>query len=140
MSLCLQEVISAKTIVAFYNRSSKATRKLKSCNYCYACFIYTTTIKTFNFWMVWWKNLLKSCSFYRKLLESLHRKTPCKYGPIFALYLYRIESSRVNTLQKRVRIYTAFFLCYYQTKSGKRVSYSKVIPLLNAIFLSSARM
>ena len=38
-------------------------------------------------------------------------KTPCKYGPVFALHLYRIESNRVNTVQKRVRIYTAFFLC-----------------------------
>ena len=37
-------------------------------------------------------------------------KMPCKYGPIFALYLYRIESNRVNTVQKRVRIYMAFFL------------------------------
>ena len=37
-------------------------------------------------------------------------KTPCKYGPVFALYLYRIESNRVNTVQKRVHIYTAFFL------------------------------
>ena len=36
---------------------------------------------------------------------------PYKYGPVFALYLYRIESNRVNTVQKRVRIYIAFFLC-----------------------------
>ena len=36
---------------------------------------------------------------------------PCKYGPVFALYLYRIESNRVNTVQKQVRIYMAFFLC-----------------------------
>ena len=36
-------------------------------------------------------------------------KTPCKYGPIFVLYLYRIESNRVNTVQKWVCIYTAFF-------------------------------
>ena len=38
-------------------------------------------------------------------------KTPCKYGPVFALYLYCIESNHVNTVQKRVRIYIAFFLC-----------------------------
>ena len=37
-------------------------------------------------------------------------KMPCKYGPVFALYLYRIQSNRVNTVQKRVRIYMAFFL------------------------------
>ena len=37
-------------------------------------------------------------------------KTPCKYRPVFALYLYRIESNHVNTVQKWVRIYTAFFL------------------------------
>ena len=42
--------------------------------------------------------------------ELFTGKTPCKYGPIFALYLYRIESNRVNTVQKQVRIYTAFFL------------------------------
>ena len=42
---------------------------------------------------------------------SLTGRTPCKYGPVFTLYLYRIESNRVNTVQKRVRIYTAFFLC-----------------------------
>ena len=38
-------------------------------------------------------------------------KMPCKYEPVFALYLYCIESNRVNTVQKRVRIYRAFFLC-----------------------------
>ena len=45
-------------------------------------------------------------------IRSYTGKTPCKYGPVFALYLYRIESNRVNTVQKRVRIYTAFFLWY----------------------------
>ena len=37
-------------------------------------------------------------------------KMPCKYGPVFALYLYRIESNHVNMVQKRVCIYMAF-LC-----------------------------
>ena len=37
-------------------------------------------------------------------------KMPCKYGPILALYLYRMESNHVNTVQKRVRIYMAFLL------------------------------
>ena len=39
---------------------------------------------------------------------------PCKYGPVFALYLYRIESNHVNTVQKWVRIYMAFFLCWFE--------------------------
>ena len=38
-------------------------------------------------------------------------KTPCKYGPVFALCLYCIESNYVNTVQKQVCIYMAFFLC-----------------------------
>ena len=44
------------------------------------------------------------------MLLLVTEKAPCKYGPVFALYLYRIESNRVKTVQKRVRIYTAFFL------------------------------
>ena len=44
-------------------------------------------------------------------MAAVTGKTPCKYGPVFALCLYRIESNRVNTVQKRVRIYMAFFLC-----------------------------
>ena len=47
-------------------------------------------------------------------------KTPCKYGPVFALYLYRIEFNRVNTVQKRVRIYTAFFLCKSKLNATSR--------------------
>ena len=40
---------------------------------------------------------------------------PCKYGPVFVLYLYRIESNRVNTVQKRVRIYTPFSCVFQHT-------------------------
>ena len=47
-----------------------------------------------------------------KYAVNCTQKTPCKYRPVFALYLYCIESNRVNTVQKWVRIYTAFFLCW----------------------------
>ena len=49
-----------------------------------------------------------TCSDYSIAITG---NTPCKYRPIFALYLYRIQSNPVNTVQKRVRIYMAFFLC-----------------------------
>ena len=38
-------------------------------------------------------------------------KTPCKYGPVFALYLHDWTLYGINTVQKRVHIYMAFFLC-----------------------------
>ena len=38
-------------------------------------------------------------------------KTPCKYGPVFAPYLHDWTLYGINTVQKRVRIYMAFFLC-----------------------------
>ena len=55
-------------------------------------------------------------------------KTPCKYGPVFALYLYCIESNRVNMVQKRVCIYTAFFLC--MVLCAARVSYAIMVSYL----------
>ena len=42
---------------------------------------------------------------------------PCKYGPIFAPYLHDWTLYGINTVQKQVRIYMAFFLCQ-QTKMG----------------------
>ena len=51
--------------------------------------------------------------------STITGKMPCKYGPIFALYLYCIESNHVNTMQKRVRIYTAFFLCILSPNENK---------------------
>ena len=41
-------------------------------------------------------------------------KTPCKYRPVFALYLHDWTLYGINTVQKRVRIYMAFFLCWLQ--------------------------
>ena len=38
-------------------------------------------------------------------------KMPCKYGPVFAPYLHDWTLYGINTVQKWVRIYTAFFLC-----------------------------
>ena len=38
-------------------------------------------------------------------------KTPCKYGPVFAPYLHDWTLYGINTMQKWVRIYMAFFLC-----------------------------
>ena len=38
-------------------------------------------------------------------------KTPCKYGPVFAPYLHDWTLYGINTVQKQVRIYMAFFLC-----------------------------
>ena len=35
----------------------------------------------------------------------------CKYGPVFAPYLHDWTLYGINTVQKRVRIYMAFFLC-----------------------------
>ena len=59
------------------------------------------------------KNIVCALVLLQQLHSRLHYtgKMLCKYGPAFALYLYHIESDRVNTVQKRVRIYTAFFLC-----------------------------
>ena len=37
-------------------------------------------------------------------------KTPCKYGPVFAPYSHDWTLYGTNTVQKRVRIYMAFFL------------------------------
>ena len=37
-------------------------------------------------------------------------KTLCKYGPVFAPYLHDWTLYSINTLQKRVSIYMAFFL------------------------------
>ena len=39
-------------------------------------------------------------------------KMPCKYGPVFALYLYCTESNRVNTVQKW-SVFTQRFSCGY---------------------------
>ena len=38
-------------------------------------------------------------------------KTLCKYGPVFAPYLHNWTIYGINTVQKRVCIYIAFFLC-----------------------------
>ena len=38
-------------------------------------------------------------------------KTPCKYGPVFAPYVHDWTLYGINTVQKRVYIYMAFFLC-----------------------------
>ena len=38
-------------------------------------------------------------------------KTPCKYGPVFVPYLDDWTLYGINTVQKWVRIYMAFFLC-----------------------------
>ena len=38
-------------------------------------------------------------------------KTPCKYGPVFAPYLHDWTLYGINTVQKWIRIYMAFFLC-----------------------------
>ena len=38
-------------------------------------------------------------------------KTPCKYGPVFAPYLHNWTLYGINTVQKWVCIYMAFFLC-----------------------------
>ena len=37
-------------------------------------------------------------------------KTLCKYRPVFAPYLHDWTLYGINTVQKRVRIYMAFFL------------------------------
>ena len=39
---------------------------------------------------------------------------PCKYGPIFAPYLHDWTLYGINTVQKQVRIYMAFFLCKFE--------------------------
>ena len=44
------------------------------------------------------------------ILEELTGKTLCKYGPVFAPYLHDWTLYGINTVQKRVRIYMAFFL------------------------------
>ena len=38
-------------------------------------------------------------------------RTPCKHGPVFAQYLHDWTLYGINTVQKQVRIYMAFFLC-----------------------------
>ena len=43
--------------------------------------------------------------------QSITGKTPCKYGPVFAPYLHDWTLYGINTVQKRVCIYMAFFLC-----------------------------
>ena len=63
-------------------------------------------------------DVLKDDSPQHRGISIVHRKTPCKYGPVFALYLYRIESNRVNTVQKRVRIYMAFSCGRLVLKNG----------------------
>ena len=44
------------------------------------------------------------------LAACITGKTPCKYGPVFAPYLHDWTLYGINTVQKRVRIYMAFFL------------------------------
>ena len=39
-------------------------------------------------------------------------KMPCKYGPVFAPYIHDWTLYGINTVQKPVRIYMAFFLCF----------------------------
>ena len=53
--------------------------------------------------------------FFGEVLQQLPspntEKTPCEYGPVFAPYLHDWTLYGINTVQKRVRIYMAFFLC-----------------------------
>ena len=49
------------------------------------------------------------CSNFHALFSSTG-KMPCKYGPVFALYLYRIESNHVNTMQNG-SVFTRCFSC-----------------------------
>ena len=56
-------------------------------------------------------------------------KTLCKYGPVFVPYLHNWTLYGINTVQKRVRIYMAFFLCSVQevlSQDGRRVSHHSV--------------
>ena len=46
-------------------------------------------------------------------LQYITGKTPCKYGPVFTLYLHDWTLNGINTVQKWVRIYMAFFLCMF---------------------------
>ena len=48
-------------------------------------------------------------------------KTPCKYGPVFALYLHNWTLYGINTVQKRVCIYMAFFLCNMMSGANKHI-------------------
>ena len=45
------------------------------------------------------------------IIVNITGKTPCKYGPDFAPYLHDWTLYGINTVQKWVCIYMAFFLC-----------------------------
>ena len=49
-------------------------------------------------------------------------KTPCKYGPVFGPYLHDWTLYGINTVQKWVRIYMAFFLCWDYNIYGKIIN------------------
>ena len=47
-----------------------------------------------------YSNAIRNMALIRIVLSLMVTtgKTACKYGPVFALYLYHIESNRVNTV------------------------------------------
>ena len=45
------------------------------------------------------------------LFYTAQEKMLCEYGPVFAPYLHDWTLYGIKTVQKRVRIYMAFFLC-----------------------------
>ena len=53
----------------------------------------------------------KTCSGTLQSVSANTGKMPCEYGPVFAPYLHDWTLYGKNTVQKRVRIYMAFFLC-----------------------------
>ena len=71
--------------------------------------------------------LLEWCEYFGQpqVWYKTQEKTPCKYGPIFAPYLHDWTLYGINTVQKRVRIYMAFFLCKLctTTSCGTSVMY-----------------
>ena len=61
-----------------------------------------------NILPVCWNELKVAIKHFKLAITG---KTPCKYGPVFAPYLHDWTLYGINTVQKWVRIYMAFFLC-----------------------------
>ena len=61
--------------------------------------------------------------------------TPCKYGPIFALYLYHIESNRVNTVQNG-SVFTWRFSCDSQMRKARSTSWVRLLYNILTLFHS----
>ena len=75
--------------------------------------VYFAWLDHFANTLIEWENMGGTCvatGCYSSLHTYIHRKMPCKYGPIFAPYLHDWTLYDINTVQKRVRIYMVFFL------------------------------